>query len=138
MNYTEWKAKAQFENWALTPTGYQFETDWNKRKYKVNIHTQTNTITITFNNKIIKEFIDRPSNNGFFRDIKISKNIIYSHFILDSNVQWVKRIDSNYTQLKPINKAIKMNTDFIVFDIETYLDADKIHVPYACGWFSNN
>jgi len=58
-----------------------------------------------------------------------------SIFIKDNLVQFIEtKINSRQIELK--KRALKRDTNYVIFDIECYLDKDNNFIPYACKWYT--
>ena len=149
-NYQNWIYELDTKNWKSNSHGIRFNIYYNNRTYMVEIgFTGQNSVQISIfiNNKIlIKTIWDEAFKDGSFkRSFKKTKNIESCLIIKKVNKEELRyEITSRSDEYQniptiskvPTNKSL--NEDIITFDIETYLNNEGEHIPYACGYMSNN
>lgn len=86
--------------------------------------------------KILCSFWDEKFEKFFIRAVfdKNLKNPIYFKYDFNLNLLLME-FDCNNSFIDILKKDTQHNTNFLTFDIETYLDSNNNSIPYACGFY---
>ena len=123
-------------------------TEWSTASYTYEIHDlETHTQVIVYRAGIeVTRFRDTPIEGGTgFTRVFLGKTSNLNLIIIDGRIP-SHHVSYNIDYLKTMRQPKKSTPKYMVLDIETNLDRDKVaspagkdkvHIPYAAGYFSD-